>query len=359
MVIDKWLNFYFRESKNVFFRILIHFLFWTLVCLFNWIINYGSFPYTSGSEKYYYLLNCSVVICFTYLFPCLFSNTRSWLLLLLAVFLSVVFFMYFNYYSITLLNQYSPNERGFMSRYKGLLGDINFSDIWKHRGLFGVTFNTTIYLFYLPMVIKLSYEVIKKLYFERRLKEENMQLELDFLRAQVNPHFLFNTVNNIYSMVLDNERAANSLLRLADLMRYTLYEAGNESVPLKRELEFINEYIDLERLRLPHHKTIHLEIKGDIKTQVIKPLILITFVENAIKHGINKTNGSAHADIKIEIKNNDLVLHCSNSVVADIKPEGLGLSNTLKRLSYYYPDRHQYTQTTENGNYTVVLHIAL
>lgn len=359
MTLTKIFELYFTSSEKPKVKTLVHIVFWLVMLYFNWTISFGSYDSKSGSEVYYYLTNCLLILGVFYSsgFLLRLSDAVLWKALLLG--LSFIFVLYFNYYVITLLNAHFIHEKGFLYRYKAMIGDVSFVGIWKSPKVIALTFSTTIYLFYLPLIFKLLYEVFKKLYYERKLKEENMQLELDFLRAQVNPHFLFNTVNNIYSMVLDNERAANSLLRLADLMRYTLYEAGNESVPLKRELEFINEYIDLERLRLPHHKTIHLEIKGDIKTQVIKPLILITFVENAIKHGINMTNGSAHADIKIEIKNNDLVLHCSNSVVADIQPEGLGLSNTLKRLSYYYADRHQYTQTTENGNYTVVLHIAL
>lgn len=357
---DKWLHYYFYRRKNIFFRIFVHSLFWISVVALNWVINYGSFPQTSGSEKYYYLLNHCLIIGFTYGFTFLFNSGRHWWLIFLVLPAGLILCMYFNYYTITFLDQFYPEETGFMHRYKAVLGHIPASEIWWSRKALGVTFNTTIYLLYLPLVLKLSYEVIKKVYLERKLKEENLKLELDFLRAQVNPHFLFNSLNNIYSQMPDSEGpAAGSLLKLAGMLRYTLYEAGKEWVLLSRELDFIQQYVELEKLRLPPHKQLHLEIETDKGEPLIKPLLLITFVENALKHGIQKTNGEARADIKVSLSGNVLLFSCMNSVAAAAGPPGLGLDNTLRRLEHYYAGRYTYDRVCENGVYEVNLRLEL
>lgn len=331
-----------------------------LVVVLNWVINYGSFPQTSGSEKYYYLLNHCLIIGFTYGFTFLFNSVKHWWLIFLVLPAGLMLCMYFNYYTITFLDQLYPEETGFMHRYKAVFGDLLAGEIWKSREIMGVTFNTTIYLFYLPLVLKLSYEVIKKVYLERKLKEENQKLELDLLRAQVNPHFLFNSLHNIYSQMSDSEGpAADSLLKLAGLLRYTLYEAGKGLVLLSRELDFIQQYVELEKLRLPPHKQLHLEIETDKGDPLIKPLLLITFVENALKHGIHKTNGEARAYIKVGLRDNVLLFTCTNPVVTDVGPPGLGITNTLRRLEHYYSGRYQYTPVSENRVYEVSLRLEL
>lgn len=356
---NRWLHNYFDTQKSISFRIFIHFLFWILVLGLNWFFTYGSFPQTSGSEKYYYLLNYGLIIGFTYGITALFNSKRHWGWIFPLLSVGVVFCMYVDYYAITFLDQLYPEETGFMHRYKTIFGDLRADEIWKSREVLGVAANTTGYLLYLSLLLKLSYEVIKKNHRERKLKEENMKLELDFLRARVSPHFLFNSLHNIYSQMGEDDPATTSLQKLADLLRYTLYESGKESVSLVKELNFIKDYIGLEKLRLPSHKQIRMEIDAAEDSRTIKPFILLAFVENAIKHGIHNTNKEAWADIRISLCGDTLHLSCSNSAFHTPLMKGLGLDNTLRRLEHYYPNRYEYTPSFKDGVYTVQLRLRI
>lgn len=193
-----------------------------------------------------------------------------------------------------------------------------------------------------------------------QLEEEKLRSELTLLKAQVNPHFLFNTLNNIDSLIASNQaKASESLIKLSGLLRYVIYEAINETVPLEKEIEYLKAYIDLQSLRYTDNSAIHLEIRGDIGSRVIAPMLFIPFVENAFKH-----SGSAGIQqgltISLIITEKELEFFCQNHVALPEKPTdkgGFGLNNIRKRLTLQYPEKHELTIDQTKDSYLVLLKI--
>ncbi|SHJ39283.1 Histidine kinase [Hymenobacter daecheongensis DSM 21074] len=178
------------------------------------------------------------------------------------------------------------------------------------------------------------------------LENSNLMLELNFLKSQINPHFLFNTLNSIYVQVEDtNERVAEQVLQLSDLMRYGLYESNTSQVELSRELDYINSYLQLEKSRYGGQADIQFERHDNHEDYHIAPLLLISFVENAFKHGVGRVKGGSFVHVRAVVQNQALEFSIRNSVPANGRPEptsvgGVGLSNVRKRLELLYGGRH-------------------
>jgi len=200
---------------------------------------------------------------------------------------------------------------------------------------------------------------------EQRVKEieaEKVQAELSFLKAQINPHFLFNTLNNIYSLaVTKSDNTPEAIIKLSDILRYLTEDAGKQLVSLEHEITCISNYIELQKLRLNTRTTIDYSITGSIEGKIIPPLILMTFVENVFKYGV-----SAHEPgvirLHLEIKENRLEFFAQNRIVPillEANSTGIGIENARKRLNHLYPHRHQLDIIVENGLYTVKLSIDL
>jgi hypothetical protein len=175
---------------------------------------------------------------------------------------------------------------------------------------------------------------------EAQLQLANQQTELSFLRSQINPHFLFNNLNNIYSLVYHkSEQSLDAIARLSDLLRYMLYDS-HEKVPLQKELEYIHKYMELQQMRFGAQAPAHFEISGDAGKASIPPLLLIPFVENAFKHGDVK-NGNT---ILIRLGTDTSMIRFSiiNTISQHQKDGGggIGLENVRRRLELLYPGRH-------------------
>ncbi len=177
-----------------------------------------------------------------------------------------------------------------------------------------------------------------------QLQKDNLILELSALKSQINPHFLFNTLNNIYSLSLrKSDKAPEMILKLSDMMRYVLYECNAGAVPIEKEIQFIKNYIDLERLRHGEEVKIDFTLNGNPGINRIEPLLLIPIVENSFKHGINQHLEKGFIDIEMEVKDRKLFLHAVNSVQNGKQREdkhGIGLDNVKKRLELLYPQNH-------------------
>ena len=195
---------------------------------------------------------------------------------------------------------------------------------------------------------------------QMRLKEErqkNAEAELAWLKNQLNPHFLFNTLNNISSLVqIDQDTAQESIGQLSDLLRYTLYESNHELVPVEGEIEFMNNYIELMRLRCNELATVEVDLQIPIKPMRIVPLLFISLIENAFKHGVNSRK-SSFVRIRFKAEGDDLVFTCENS--DHPKPDvnrsgsGIGLENLRRRLDLAYPGRYRYDQALRGNSYFV------
>ena len=196
--------------------------------------------------------------------------------------------------------------------------------------------------------------VLKQLRDHRKsetLLHEKNAMELAYLKAQLNPHFLFNSMNNLYGLALtEPESTPNAILMLADLMRYMLYESSADHVSLRQEVNYLNSYIALEKLRYEGDVHIDFVIEGNLEGVHIAPLLLICFVENAFKHG-TVSNPAHPVQLHLTVRGNHLAFRSRNQIVAKNKDlaGGVGLASVRRRLELLYPQRHQLTVTTEYG----------
>lgn len=200
----------------------------------------------------------------------------------------------------------------------------------------------------------------------RQLERANLVTELDFLKTQINPHFLFNTLNNIYVLTrIDAARASKSLLMLSDLMRYQLYDCSKEQVALKDEVTYINNLLDLEKIR-KSNADIDFKVNGKVNGQMLSPFIFVPFVENAVKHGLNvATSPYIHIEMNVhnEEKALDFVIENSKRQLPQNQPKdpnsGIGLVNVRRRLELLYPDKHELDIQNDETVFKVTLKLKL
>lgn len=193
---------------------------------------------------------------------------------------------------------------------------------------------------------------------EALLHEKNA-MELAYLRAQLNPHFLFNSLNNLYGLALSEpERTPDAILKLAELMRYVLYESNAERVSLAQEVNYLHSYIALEKLRHEGGVYIDFTVEGDAEGVQIAPLLLICFVENAFKHG-TVSNPAQPVQLHLAIRNRHVSFHTRNQIVAKNKDltSGVGLPTVRRRLALLYPHCHQLTISGDHGHFDCALEL--
>lgn len=200
----------------------------------------------------------------------------------------------------------------------------------------------------------------------QELELQNTQTELNFLKTQMNPHFLFNTLNNLYALTLKkSDSAPQTVLMLSEIMRYMLYECNEPKVLLSKELKYLSNYIELESLRLANKNIVKFYIEGEPFEYKISPLILTPFVENAFKHGIGPNPKEESIILKIEIKYNRLMMSIVNNKAklqaqpTNKKSGGIGLKNVKRRLEILYPKDHELKIENLENNYSVYLKLKL
>lgn len=215
----------------------------------------------------------------------------------------------------------------------------------------------------LNMGIKLLYRSLRDEQQMEELKRQNLQAEMDYLRYQINPHFFMNTLNNIHALIdIDTEYAKSAVIELSKIMRYVLYESGSETISLKKDIQFIENYIELMRIRYDSSIDICLDYPATIPNKVaIPPLLLIVFVENAFKHGVSY-NHASFIHIRIGYRDDAVTAVISNSRHEKSRPgtTGIGLENVKKRLALIYQDN--YTLSIDDSDpavYTVKLIIPI
>lgn len=224
-----------------------------------------------------------------------------------------------------------------------------------HFNRFGMISISVLYMLALQVILVLL--AIGMQYMERynALKEAN----LSWLKNQLNPHFLFNTLNNISSLTqIDADKAQNSITELSDLLRYTLYETEAQKVPLEGEVGFLNNYIDLMSLRCNEATRIERDFRIPSGTVMVAPLLYMTLVENAFKHGVNARKDS-FVKVSLYADGADLVFECSNSVFertgTDRSGSGIGLENLKRRLELIYPGSYEYHTSESDGVYSATV----
>jgi hypothetical protein len=227
-------------------------------------------------------------------------------------------------------------------------------DFDKFRGP-PTQYSHTVLVYLIGVVSSLLFAINNRL---RKVEKEKMQSELSFLKAQINPHFLFNTLNSIYALAIKkSDQTANAVVQLSELMRYIITNANDDVITLDKEINYINNFIELQKTRLGNTVIINYDVKGNQYGKCITPLILISFIENAFKHGVNP-NQDSEIKIKISILEEELHLFVSNNKVKSNPSEsGIGLQNTIERLTHLYPDTHELTIEDNPETYTVKLKI--
>lgn len=252
----------------------------------------------------------------------------------------------------------------------GMVGAMTLIDYWvlgKFIPIFTKTnwgqqlINHTFFII-LTMPAKLYRDSMRKQLNLRELQAKQYKAELDLLRAQINPHFLFNTLNNLYALTLEkSDDAPDVVLRLSTMMRYLLESSRADTVPLAQEVSFLNNYFSLEKIRLKTTTDIHFETQGDYETLPIAPMLLIPFAENAFKHGANRAieGGFVHAVLRCEP--NELLFYVENNLPDSQIPAsvstGMGLANVRRRLELLYPNAAELEIQQENTTFRVQLRI--
>ncbi|OQP40915.1 hypothetical protein A4H97_15020 [Niastella yeongjuensis] len=214
----------------------------------------------------------------------------------------------------------------------------------------------------------LTIKMFKNYYLKMREREmlvkENANAELQVLKAQVHPHFLFNTLNNIYSFALSKSVETSGLvLKLKNTIKYMVDECNVESVLLEKEIDMLNNYIGLEKVRYGQRLRFNMSVSGNYHNKTIAPLLLVPFVENTFKHSISKMRGNHQIDLSIGIIDNQLEFSIINDRLPDMKmsspKKGIGLSNVQKRLQLLYPDKHMLVIQSTEKKFEVYLKIEL
>lgn len=219
-----------------------------------------------------------------------------------------------------------------------------------------------------PVVALASFIKITKHFYneEKKSKEyqqQKLQAELNFLKGQVHPHFLFNTLNNLYALTLKkSDSSPEVVLKLSDLLSFMLYECNSPTVPLNKELKLIEDYIALEKIRYDDRLTTVYKVDGDINSGQIPPMLLLPFVENAFKHGTSDSLDNVWVEINVKLRNNELRLSVMNSNgIEKTKAEeleyqqGIGLKNVKRRLELLYADHYDLAISEANEMYSVQL----
>ena len=210
-------------------------------------------------------------------------------------------------------------------------------------------FNKIISNYGIP-VLAATIVIFKKWYIDelnsKKLAQEKLEAELKFLKSQIHPHFLFNTLNNLYALTLiKSEKTPDVVLKLSGLLDYMLYNSNDEFVSLEKEIEILESYLELEKLRYDKRLDLKYHLEGNIKNKQIAPLILLPFLENSFKHGASNDRATPKVVINIRVAEEYLHLYVFNSTPAknnqEKVSEGIGLKNVRRRLELIYPDAHQ------------------
>lgn len=375
------MNFYdliFSDQRK--YRLRRHLLFWITWCLYfavtflvptywvpAWDLN-GPMPqiekYGVGVSILRILMNCVLmtVVHMTlvygiiyYFLPRYLSKNKNWAATTALLVIFIMLIACFNYLNFLLTFSIST-RMGFFTK----MPDMNYI----------IPFWTRQIVFNYPTVVgfALAIKLLKRWYLKQKeteqLVREKINAELQLLKAQVHPHFLFNTLNNIYSFILnESDKAPEMIKKLSGLLHYILNDCNRQRVQLSKELSMIQDYIALEQIRYGDRLNLSLQIQGTAKDKMISPLMLIPFVENSFKHGTSRMLTHPWVRLDIQIEKDFLEFKLSNN-----KPEtnnelfgkkGIGLNNVKKRLELLYPETHSLNIIESEMSYEVTMKIAL
>lgn len=248
-----------------------------------------------------------------------------------------------------------------------LVGYCCFGDVFKKYQMIRAINPALSFLTFvcgmIGLIMKGSIAWYNDIKIKAELNKKNYEMELALMKAQINPHFLFNTINNIDVLIQkDSNKASEYLNKLSDMMRFMLYETKTEKITLEKELAYLEKYVELQKIRTSNPNYITYEVKGGTGGILIEPMLFIPFIENAFKHSENKKVDNA-IKISFRIETDKIKFECENaySEEGQLRPEHSGLGNDLiqRRLFLLYPNKHTFEVNNENGIYKVNLVLSL
>ena len=318
--------------------LLFHIVFWVVY----WIANsylWQTFDKTYNKTTFYGLTRLPVKIIAVYF------N----LYLLNRFFFQKRYFLFFVLFSLNLITA------GLVQTYLSSPGIFNYETITQYS-------LPVCSVVLLSSVLVIIHRFFAKVNESKQLEIEKIKSELSFLKTQFQPHFLFNTLNNIYSLTFNNSQlAGKSILQLSGLLRYVLYESGTDEVDLQKEIDHLKDYIELEKIRFAARLDLSFNISGEVIERKIAPLLLMPLLENAFKHASNKINEKVWITIDLIVKENTLYFTVENSVFLDGKTQvqdaysGIGLGNVRRRLSLMYKNYSLDNESRENYYHTFLM----
>lgn len=243
------------------------------------------------------------------------------------------------------------------------VGSADFFSLFKYNSL-----DSTVAAMALAMSIKLTKNWIESKRRQDLLEKEKLETELKFLKSQFNPHFLFNTINSIFVLIHKNpDMASESLAKFSNLLRYQLYECNEHQIPLQHEISYLENFLELEKLRQDSHLQVECKIEGEVKTSLsIAPFILMPFLENAFKHVSQSKKSSNWIRISLQVEGQQLRFSISNSRKSNAIPSkevldygGIGLKNVQRRLELLYPGKHHLDIQAGGKQFDITLHLEL
>ena len=216
-------------------------------------------------------------------------------------------------------------------------------------------------------LFKIINDWVRDLREKQELEKRTMQSELRFLKSQINPHFLFNTLNSLYALTLKkSDNAPEIVIKLSEMMRYMLYECNEKRVLLSKEVNYLHNYLALEKLRQPKDIDIKFEVEGTVSHQMIAPLMFIPFLENSFKHGLSNNLSDGFVHIYLNVEGEDVKLRIENSKPEKLpvrdpkrKSGGIGLVNVKRRLNLLYPEQYSLNIEDNPKSYAIELGLKL
>lgn len=348
-----------KKFLNPKHRILTHLLFWVAYTLFL-LVSTNSIADSYSRAFFFVLSTLPVRIVATYFFiyfviPQL-LDTKKYLSLALTFLVMGIVFGYLNRWSLHVY--YIPFYRP----------DYPYAEYPLSH--FGKAISNAFPVFtvvFAAIIIKLVKRNYQQEQESQDLAKEKLDAELKFLKGQIHPHFLFNTLNNLYAITLqDSPRASEVVMKLSTFLGYMLYEANVPRVPLRKEIEQMKNLIELEQLRYGNRLEVAISVSGDVSHKNIPPLLMLPFVENAFKHGVSKNIEDSFISIDIDIKEDRLSLRVENSKGDQVQmrnkeiSKGIGLTNVRRRLELIYgPKKYSLQVFNEEDMFMIVLKIPL
>lgn len=356
--------FKFHISRRL--AILMHILGWVIIVLIpRYLLN----AFGAGSDDHFlnqFYFNTAIYgtlfyLNYLWLVPKFFLNNRKLLYFLLTIGIILGLYTIMAYVNDRVFAD-PERERWIAKVFQELAKDKNEVQPPIREFKIYNYFYTSVLVCGFSMGLSVLEKLTQNEKVRKELEREKLNSELAFLKSQVSPHFFFNTLNNIYSLIgIDTDEAQGAVLKLSKLMRYLLYDSDDGNSRLTDEINFMNNYIDLMKLRISNKVELHVEMPDRVPEIRIPPLLFIAFVENAFKHGISYRE---HSFIEVTMKIDGDKLYFStrnslgkNSAEGETKHSGIGLENVKKRLTLLYPQAHELSISRTNTEFGVKLEI--